>query len=135
MPKSGLKKTGRKKERKKERKKAGKKERKKIKKERLLRKDADIFFFFPLDLKELKNNKQPSQILRDCFLYPTTADSTWEGVGKNIETKIVTFIERVQGCFHKSWVHDANHRESSIKVVGTVQIALYASKKLLKSWA
>ena len=39
------------------------------------------------------------------------------------------------GRFHRSWAHGANHRDSSIKVGRTAQSALYASKKLLKSWA
>ena len=40
-----------------------------------------------------------------------------------------------RGRFHKNWAHSTNHRDSFIKVGPTAQIALYASKKLLKSWA
>ena len=43
--------------------------------------------------------------------------------------------KRTKGLFHKSWALGANHRDSSIKVGRMVQSALYASKKLLKSWA
>ena len=43
--------------------------------------------------------------------------------------------QTIWGRFHKSWGHGANHRDSSIKVGSMVQSALYASKRLLKSWA
>ena len=50
------------------------------------------------------------------------------------KTQQILLVE-TEGQFHKSWVMGANHSDSSIKVGHKAQIALYASKNLLKSWA
>ena len=67
--------------------------------------------------------------------YPTSISSLSFSPDGAVLVRVFPIPNSTRGRFHKSWAHGANHRDSSIKVGHTAQSALYASKKLLKSWA